>query len=283
MTNALPPMHTDWNDAYINAAYIPDGASFPTRWAEQAAAFRAAMAAAGRNDLDIAYGSHARQRYDLFQPEGAARGLVVFVHGGYWKAFDKSLWSHLAAGPLAHGYAVAMPSYVLCPDARIGAITVQIGQAIAAAAARVAGPIVVAGHSAGGHLAARMLCTDSPLKPATLARVRRVLPISGVFDLRPLLRTDMNGIFGLDLDEARRESPALLEPLPGHAITCWVGAAERPEFVRQTALLANAWAGFDVTMTHVVEAGRHHFDVIAGLERADHPLTLALFQERAAS
>ena len=77
---------------------------------------------------------------------------MVFVHGGYWRAFDRGLWSHLAAGPLARGWAVAMPGYVLAPEARIAAITAMIADAVAAAAAEVDGPMRLAGHSAGGHL-----------------------------------------------------------------------------------------------------------------------------------
>ena len=110
--------------------------------------------------LDISYGQSLRQRFDLFLPENPPKGLFVFVHGGYWLRFDKSDWSHFAQGPLAHGWAVAMPSYDLCPSVSIAQITRQISQAIMQSAARIAGPLILAGHSAGGHLVARMACAD---------------------------------------------------------------------------------------------------------------------------
>ena len=97
----------DWDDAYNNSDHIADAAGFPPRWARLAEAFRQRMTAAGRARLDIAYGDGARERFDLFLPDGGAQGLVVFVHGGYWRAFGKSDWSHLADGTLQRGWAVA--------------------------------------------------------------------------------------------------------------------------------------------------------------------------------
>ena len=91
------------------------------------------------------------------------KGLVVFIHGGYWLRFDKSFWSHLATGAVEFGYAVAMPTYTLCPEIRISGIVGEIGAAIGKAAGLVDGPIFLTGHSAGGHLASRMVAAGSPL------------------------------------------------------------------------------------------------------------------------
>ena len=267
-------MTRDWDDAYSNGAHIANGAAYPPAWAEAAAAFRAARPEAR---LDIPYGAAPRERFDLFAPPGEARGLLVFVHGGYWMAFDKSTWSHLATGALSRGWAVAMPSYTLAPEAKISAITRQIGAAIEAAAAMVPGEIRLTGHSAGGHLAARMLCADTPLCAETRTRIARVVPISGLHDLRPLQRTAMNETLRLDDAEAEAESPALQRPIATKAeVVCWVGAAERPEFVRQNDLLTTIWGGFDLSIRGVHAPGRHHFDVIADLERADSALAEAL-------
>ena len=86
------------DDAYANAAYIDGADGFPPRWEKEAEAFRVSLGA--RAQLNVRYGPSDRQKFDFFQPEGVSRGTAVFVHGGYWKAFDKSYWSHLAAGPL---------------------------------------------------------------------------------------------------------------------------------------------------------------------------------------
>ncbi|RMF39204.1 MAG: alpha/beta hydrolase, partial [Alphaproteobacteria bacterium] len=226
--------------------------------------------------LDIAYGAHPRERLDLFEPEGPPRGLVVFIHGGYWLRFDKSSWSDLAEGVLALGWAVALPGYVLAPEARIPEITGQIGRAIGVAAGLVAGPIRLTGHSAGGHLASRMICDDTPLAPDVADRVERVVSISGVHDLRPLRLHSMNESLRLDAETAAAESPVLHAPLTGRALIAWVGAHERPEFLRQSALLAEAWREKGLAARLVAEPERHHFDVIDGLKDPAHPLAQAL-------
>jgi acetyl esterase/lipase len=264
-----PPATTDetafWDDAYTNGAYIPGGDRYRAKWLTEAAAFREVWKAKARVELDQPYGSRPRERFDLFWPEGTPKGVFVFVHGGYWMEFDKSSWSHLAAGALAHGWAVGMPSYTLCPDARISDITLQVAQAATRIAGRIAGGLALAGHSAGGHLVARLACADAPLPPTVRARVRHTVSISGLHDLRPFLKTTMNNTLRIDAAEAARESPALLMPVPGAKVTCWVGDRERPEFLRQNALLANIWTGLGARTTERQARDRHHFDVIEDL------------------
>jgi acetyl esterase/lipase len=264
-------LETPADRAYSNSPYVPDADAFSHRWAAAARAFRDRA----RGRLDLAYGLGPRERYDLFMPEGTPAGLTVFVHGGYWMAFDKSSWSHLAAGPLAHGHAVAVPSYPLCPGARIGEIVTAVGAAVAHAAGQVAGPIVLCGHSAGGHLAARMACRDAPLPAEVRERIARVVPVSGIHDLRPLLATRMNETLQMDLSEARRHSPALLDP--GDVdLVAWVGDGERPQLRRQTRLLAMIWDGLARSVLHVEAADRHHFDVVEDLADPEAELTVAL-------
>lgn len=250
------------DDAYAITPHIACGTEYPARWTAQAQTFRDAFVAQGRAELGLPYGPSERQAFDLFHPEGSAKGLCVFVHGGYWLRFDRSFWSHLAAGTLARGWAVAMPSYDLCPDVRIADITTQIARAITAAAARVDGPLVLAGHSAGGHLVARM-AVPGVLPDNVAARLRHVMPISPVADLRPLLQTSMNADFRLDMAAAEAESPALM-PAPLVPVTVWVGADERPVFLNQARWLAEAW-----NAAHEVAQGRHHFDIINALGDPD--------------
>ncbi|WP_308915979.1 alpha/beta hydrolase [Jannaschia sp. LMIT008] len=251
------------DDAYANAPYIFGSDRFPARWAARARAFRDRL---GEHAvLDLAYGPAPRERLDLFRPSGDPRGLVVFVHGGYWHRFAKSDWSHLAVGALDRGFAVAMPGYTLAPDVRIADITRQVAVAIDRAAALVGGPVHLTGHSAGGHLVARMAMADA--RPACATRIARVVPLSPVADLRPLVPQAMNAVLRLDEGEARAESPALGRPVPGVDVRIHVGGDERPSFLWQSEALARAW---DAPLR--VAAGRHHFDVIDGLADAGSAL-----------
>lgn len=247
--------------AYANGAFIAGAEAYPPRWQAEAAAFRAALGARAR--LDRPYGSGERNRLDLFLPEATPRGVMVFVHGGYWLAFGRETWSHLAAGALARGWACAMPSYTLAPEARITRMTAEIADAIRAVQALVPGPLVVTGHSAGGHLSARMGCRDIllPQSPA------RVVPISPLADLAPLMQTSMNEKLRLDAAECAAESPARLSLTPGTEAHVWVGGQERPSFLWQARTLSEAWS-----CPWTVAPGRHHFDVIDDLANPESAL-----------
>ncbi|MGB1752881.1 MAG: alpha/beta hydrolase, partial [Paracoccaceae bacterium] len=91
------------DDAYANAAHIPNADRFVPHWEETAKAFRETQLQAGRAYLDMAYGPTERQRFDHFLPSGPSEDILIFVHGGYWLRFDKSYWSHLAEGALDLG------------------------------------------------------------------------------------------------------------------------------------------------------------------------------------
>ena len=243
----------DPDRAYQNRTFIAGAETFPPKWAAAAEAFRDGLGA--RAELGLAYGPGPRHRFDLFRPDGPARGLLVFVHGGYWLDFSRDIWSHLSAGALGRGWACAMPSYTLAPQARISEMTQEVAQAVRAAAALVPGPVVVTGHSAGGHLSARMGCAD-----VDLSMVKRVVPLSALSELEPLRQTAMNGGLRLDAEEAARESPARLALRPGCTAHVWVGGAERPAFLWQSRTLSEAW-----NCDWTVAPGKHHFDVIDDL------------------
>ena len=254
------PLETDMDRAYANGAFIPGSETLPARWEAEAARFRAALGSRAR--LALPYGPNPRNAFDLFMPQSKAKGLMIFIHGGYWCDFGRESWSHFAAGALSRGWACAMPSYTLAPEARIAQITREIATTTRAAQALVAGPTVITGHSAGGHLAARMACID-----IALTGITRVVPISPLSDLAPLMQTEMNQTLHLTPDEARSEGPAHLTRRTETQAHIWVGAMERPAFLWHARLLSENWA-----CPWTASPDKHHFNVIDDLQNPESDL-----------
>ena len=262
----------DWDDAFNNMGHVAGSEALPGLWSEAAKAYRNDVTV----ETDIAYGPDERHVFDLVMPEVAPRGLVVFVHGGFWMRLSKDYWSHYAEGARALGWAVAIPSYTLAPQARLSQITTEIATAISAAAGRISGPIRLIGHSAGGHLVSRMISNSSPLDHSVGDRVEHTVTLSGLHDLRPLMRTKLNETLHIDEVEALLESAALLKPKEGARVTAWVGGGERPEFIRQSKLLHIMWSGFDVTSNLIVDGEHNHFTVLEALQDKGSELVLEL-------
>jgi arylformamidase len=196
----------DYDVEYNNRARVPEHPALFAGWAKDAAAYRARHAPSC-----ISYGPGARNMVDFF-PGDREGPIVVFIYGGYWQSLDGSSFSHLAGGLNAHGIGVAIPSYDLCPNVSVDDIIQQM-RAASRELARLGRPLVISGHSAGGHLAACMLATDWPAFDTTLPEdlVVAAYAISGLFDLTPLVETSINKALRLDHAAARAASPAVLE------------------------------------------------------------------------
>jgi len=271
----------EWYDAqYNNRARIPEHLEILREWADRSAETRAGLPCA----LDLAYGSDPSERLDVFAPRARGAPVLVYLHGGYWRALDKRDQSFVAPPLVSAGAMVVLPNYALCPAVGIEQIVLQLVQALAwvwrHAADHGGDParIVVAGHSAGGHLAAMLLACDwpavAPDLPADL--VKGALAISGVFELEPLrhapfLAPDLH----LDAASALRLSPAAM-PAPRGRLVAVVGGDESEEFLRQNALIASAWGPDAVPVCEPVP-GRHHMNVLHELaEPASRTHRLAL-------
>jgi arylformamidase len=247
----------DLQKEYDNRGKVPEAQAIIDRWRGDAAAFRLSHPV---TELDLPYGPGERQAIDLFWPDAARTApIALFVHGGYWAALDRTVFSHLAAGLLAHGVAVAMPSYDLCPAVSLETLVGQVRAAAAFLARRHGQAMLATGHSAGGHLAAMLLATDWTAHGLPRGTIRAALPISGLFDLQPLLSTTVNGPLQLDLGTARRLSPIHL-PAPGLRIHAVVGGEEGAEYTRQSRSIAEAWAG-----TWEALPGENHFSIVRHL------------------
>lgn len=253
----------DMQAEYDNSLKVPDFLAYVARWERDAAAFRAAHPEA---ELGLAYGPGERQKLDLFGPAGGDAPVAIFVHGGYWQRMHRHFHSHFAAGLLAHGVAVAMPSYDLCPQVSMAEIVEQLRTAAAFVARRSGRRLLAFGHSAGGHLAAMLLATDWAAHGLPAGTVAAALPISGLFDLPPLLQTTIANPLGMDEAEARRLSPAFM-PSPGLPIHAVVGGLEGSEYERQSRTIAANWGG-----TWEILPGHQHFSILDELTDPDSGL-----------
>jgi arylformamidase len=271
-----------WFDAQYNSrARIPEHLAILQQWSSESARTRRSVPAV----LDVPYGNPAsapaaNETLDIFrsgqagnQPQGAP--VLVYVHGGYWRALDKRDQSFVALPFVQQGALVVVPNYALCPAVSVRHITLQMVQALAWVyqhITRYGGDpqrIVVAGHSAGGHLAAMLLACDwpavAPGLPANL--VKAAVAVSGVFDLAPLrhapfLAADLN----LTATEARALSPARFAPPASGQLLALVGANESEEFLRQNRLIRQAWGKAVVPVCSTLP-GHHHMSVLADLGR----------------
>lgn len=243
-------------------------------YAERSQAARAEAQALGGRWVDARYGRHSSQRIDLCLPVDASSHspcpLLVFIHGGYWQELSAGESLFAAARCAERGVAFAAVDYTLAPQARLGQIVDECGSAWhwlmseGPALGIDATRAVVAGSSAGAHLAAMVAWPHHRRHPSTPAPHGTVL-VSGIYDLRPLVGTSINAALGLDTAQALENSP-LFHPLSGGApaLLCW-GAIETDAFKAQSRHFGDALQAAGTVVSRMEVPQRNHFDVILDL------------------
>ncbi|WP_422087702.1 alpha/beta hydrolase [Variovorax sp.] len=266
---------------YNNLARVKDHPAYFQRWARDSAAARDNLPAR----LDIPYGSGTNETLDVFPAPVPDAPVLVFIHGGYWRAMDKKDHSFIAPAFNDRGICVVQPNYALCPGTPEQPVTVpgilmQMVRALEWTWRRVAAyggdpsRITVAGHSAGGHMAAALLSCDwkavAPDLPAQL--VRNALSISGLYDLRPLQHTPfLVKTLKLTDADALRASPALWPAPKRGQLYAVAGGEESEEFIRHNAMIREAWGRNTVPVCEVLP-GLNHFGVVDALAEPAHAL-----------
>lgn len=266
-------MSIDYEVEYDNRARVPEHPEIFARWQHEAAAYRAS---AHNVKLGISYGPSLRRTIDTFPAKDDDHApLAVFIHGGWWRSLEPSMFSQLAAGPNARGITVAVVGYDLCPHVSIADIIEQIRTACLFLWRKRRQRIVIYGHSAGGHLAACMVAQDwkafASDAPADL--VPAAYAISGVFDLLPLVHVSQNQDLRLDEAEARRISPLHWNVPAGRSLDAVVGALESSEFLRQSKSIVEAWRRAQALTRYEEIAGANHFTVIDPLSDPNSAMT----------
>ncbi|GAA0590914.1 alpha/beta hydrolase [Craurococcus roseus] len=268
------PPAPDWRDmdpaaldaAYNNRQAVPDAQALLDDWAAASARLRADRP----EGLDKPYGGSERERWDLFPAADRGAPCLVFIHGGYWQRNRREDFACFAEGALGAGWSVALPGYTLTPDATIEGIAGEIGRALDWLAAEgpahgIAGPVLLSGWSAGGHLTALHAGHRS---------VRAALAISGIFDLEPIRDTTLNDKLALTDDQIARFSPMRL-PHTAAPMGVAYGTGELPELQRQSRDFHAARSAAGGAGPLLPVEGKNHFDIMEELRRPDGRLLAA--------
>lgn len=217
--------------------------------------------------LDLCYGGHPRERFDLFAAP-APTATILYLHAGYWQGRDKAQFRFLAPAFVLAGFNVAFVNHPLCPEATICELTESVRRAARAVldAAPTAAGLVAMGHSAGAHLAVELALTDWAARGLARNPVTAVVGLSGVYDLEPLLATKLNDKLRLDAAAARTASPVHRARGGMPPAIFAVGAEETPAFQAQNEAMCAVWRAHGNAARAITVDGADHFTLLRRLE-----------------
>ena len=251
----------------------PDFPELVERWIVRSAAH--AQASGAR--MNLAYGEGEREKLDFFSGGDANGPVVIYIHGGYWQRGDKNMYGFVTEAFIKHGVSVAMLNYNLTPSVRMGQMPLQIRKAISWCwhnsddLGFSKEKLFVMGHSAGGHLTAMMMSTDWAAfdSEMPLEAVRAGVPISGLFELEPLVHTSLNTGPQMDIPEAIQESPLFISPATNAPQLVIVGGGETEEFFRQSDAYVEKYQTNERQMERYDVPNDDHFDELERLAEDD--------------
>ena len=243
------------------------------RWLTRSAQHRQSSGAR----VDLAYDQGEREKLDYFFGGDKNGPLLIYIHGGYWQRGDKAMYSFVTEAFIKHGVSVVVMNYNLTPSVRMGEIPVQIRNCIiwcwhnASDLGFSRDKLFVSGHSAGGHLTALMMATDWPKFDPHLPfdLIRGGIPISGLYELEPLVHTSLNEGPQMDVPEAIELSPCFISPLTNAPQLVVVGGGETNEFLRQSDDYANQYRTEERVMERYNVPNDDHFDELERLAEDD--------------
>jgi len=268
---------------YNNRARVPDFAHYFAQWAADSEAARSLLEVL----TDISYGAGPSETLDIFPANHPNAPVLVFIHGGYWRSLDKSDHSFVAPASVSQGACVVVPNYALCPAVTISDIVMQMVKALAwvwRCIDRWGGDpsrIHIAGHSAGGHLAAMLMTCQWARYQSDLPvdLVKSVLSISGLYELDSVMRSPMlQSSLHLTEPEVLRCSPAWMPAPASGSLISVAGALESDAFIRHNHLIQESWGRERVPLVEDLQ-GLHHFSIVNELAKPGSHLHGLLMQQ----
>lgn len=271
-------------DVQYNArATVPDIEAILKQYTDASRQARASLTCIA----DIAYGSHPDETLDIYPASQAQAPVLLYIHGGYWRALTKDDSCNMAPAFTAAGATVVVINYSLAPAATLDHIVDQTRRSLAWVHTHISAHggdprrIHVCGSSAGGHLVGMLLAQGwharYGLPPDAVAGAAC---LSGLYDLRPLVHTHINAWMRMSAADAQRNSPALL-PLPAHGCPLLVsyGANETEEFKRQSRDYLTQWLAAGHPGRYIDMPGSNHYDLVLRLNDPQQAHTRAILKQ----
>ena len=234
--------------------------------------------------LDVRYGPGEKETLDIFPADAPDAPVHLFIHGGYWRAMDKSDYSFIADVFQPAGATTVLVNYDLCPDVTLDTIVVQTMRAIAWTWRNIArhggdpGRLYVSGNSAGGHLTAMALAHDWTAEGLPADIIKGAIPVTGVFDCEPVPDITVNELVRLDREEARRLSPLRNPPRRTLPVLVAVGGAEPRLWIRMSKDYAALCREHGLECEYMELPEHDHFDIGRAVGDSQSPLAQAMLR-----
>ncbi|MFW5688185.1 MAG: alpha/beta hydrolase [Spirochaetota bacterium] len=164
---------------------------------------------------NVSYADVSDVRLDVYSPpSGKNHPVYIFIHGGGWESFNKTVFAPLAMQLVPEEIVVVIPNYTLHPNASYEQMAREVAAAVAWTLEHAneyrgdPGRVTLSGHSAGGHLSGLVAFDPTYLaehgySPSDLCAW---VGLSGVYDIElqmayehargrswPVMRTVMGG------------------------------------------------------------------------------------------
>ena len=234
--------------------------------------------------LDVRYGPGEKETLDIFPTDAPNAPVHLFIHGGYWRAMDKSNYSFIADVFHPAGVTTVLVNYDLCPTVTLDTIVAQTMRSIAWTFRNIAqyggdpNRLYVSGNSAGGHLTAMALAHDWEAEGLPGDIIKGAIPVTGVFDCEPVPDITVNELVRLDRETARRLSPLRNPPRRALSVLVAVGGAEPRLWIGMSKDYAALCREHGLECEYMELPGHDHFDIARAVGDAESPLAQAMLR-----
>nr|ALQ52681.1 kynurenine formamidase [Nilaparvata lugens] len=242
---------------------------------------------------NLRYGTREGQTFDIYGNGTLKKDspMFVYIHGGYWQYLTKELSAYCVVPLHEAGVRVVVPDYDLAPNVSLSIIVQEVFE-LATFIMKMAKEdgvrdVWFGGHSAGAHLSSMLLSTEllSKLDDDSKAIFRGLFLISGVYNLKPLLRTTVNDALNLTEKELSKLSPmsSIDDQVKNHLnksfnLVVAVGENDSPAFQQQSRDFHEVLSRRGIASKYIFVEEVDHFEIVENLSKVDYKLTKELIQ-----